>query len=100
MWQPNPDHSFWIAVAGATIVKLASSPFHSIYRAMLTGFAAIFTAYVFTDPVVDWLRADPSIYKIPVAALLTLTGEGLMRTAIDLSNDPSKIIAWWKSWKG
>lgn len=98
--QPNPEHSFWIAVVGAVVVKLALSPYHSIVRALLTGFAAIFTSYIFTDSVVDWLGADPVVYRVPVAALLTLTGEGLMRNVIDLSNNPKKFIEWWKSWKG
>lgn len=100
MWQPNFDYSFWSAVIGAAIVKLASSPYRSIMRAILTGFAAIFTAYIFTDPVVVWLKADPAVYRVPVAALLTLTGEGLMRTAIDLSNDPKILIEWLKRWRG
>lgn len=99
MWQPSEDNAFWIAVIGATVVKLMSSPYHSFARAILTGFAAIFAAYIFTDSVVDWLKADPKVYQIPVAALLALTGEGLMRTIIDLSNNPQRLLEWWKTWR-
>lgn len=81
-------------------MKMLSSPYKSILRAILTGFAAIFSAWVFTDPVIHWFSLDREVYRIPMAALMTLTGEGLMRFAIRVANDPTQILDWWKTWKG
>lgn len=94
------EPSFWFAVAGATVVKLMTSPYQSLLRAATTVFAALFAAYFFTDPVLDWSRLPPETYKAPVAALLALTGEGLMRVAMQVANDPSKIIEWVRAWRG
>jgi hypothetical protein len=93
------DLNFWWVVAGATLIKVASSPYHSYVRALLTIFAAVFCAYVFTDPVLAWLTLDPATYKSPVAALVTLTGEGLMRMVLNTVNDPTAAIKLWKAWK-
>lgn len=93
------DFSFWIAVVGAVIVKLITSPYHSFWRAVVTVLAAVFSAWVFTESVVDWFGLDPDTYKTPMAALLALTGEGLMRVLMAGSNDPIKLIELWKAWR-
>ncbi|MCV0395496.1 MAG: hypothetical protein K5872_22370 [Rhizobiaceae bacterium] len=90
------DIAFWIAVAGATVVKLMTSPFHSLFRAVATVFAAVFSAYVFTDPVVHWLELNSETYTAPMAALLALTGEGIIRSLMAASFDPAKILEWWR----
>ena len=87
------DYRFWVAVAGAAIFKLMTSPWHSPTRAIITVLAAVFSAWIFTDPVLhfmDW----PMAYREPVAALLALTGEGTMRWAIRVT--PDKLIEYWK----
>lgn len=94
------DISFWISVAGATVIKVLTSPYHSFLRALLTVFAAVFAAYVFTDPVVHWLGLEPKTYTTPMAALLALTGEGLMRAIIAGGNDPWDMLTRWKKWRG
>lgn len=84
---------FWIAVAGAALFKLLTSPWHSLTRAIVTVLAAIFAAWVFTDPTMhfmDW----PESYRNPVAALLALTGEGTMRWVIRTT--PDRLIEIWK----
>lgn len=94
------DLSFWIAIAGATIVKLLTSPYSSFMRAVLTVVAAVFSAWAFTEPALDWLGLNPATYKTPMAALLALTGEGLIRILMAGSNDPIKIMEWWRAWRG
>lgn len=84
------DWKFWGVAAGATLIKVASSPFFSIWRAILAVFAALFSVYVFTDPVMYYLKLSVDL-KLAVAALLALTGEGFMRMIIQWANDPRAI---------
>lgn len=94
------DLAFWITVGVATVIKLLTSPAGSLLRTITTAIAAIFSAVVFTDPVLAWLGLDPATYKVAVAALLTLTGEGLMRVAMNLASDPAKAFDYLKAWRG
>lgn len=87
------DYRFWIAVAGAAIFKLLTSPWHSPTRAVITVLAAVFSAWIFTDPVLHFM-GWPMTYREPVAALLALTGEGTMRWVIRIT--PDKMIDIWK----
>lgn len=73
------DFKFWIAVALATLLKLMTSRDHSFWKSVFTVTAAVGSAWLFTDPVVHWMRWDPEIYKAPAAALVALTGEGVVR---------------------
>ncbi len=93
------DLSFWISVLGATLIKLFTSQYQSFTRAFLTVFAAMFSAYIFTDPMIHWLALDPITYTTPMAALVALTGEGLMRTLISFGENPTKAIELWKAWR-
>lgn len=94
------DIGFWLAVIGATLVKLLTSPYHSFLRAVVTVFAAVFSAYVFTGPAIQWLGLTPETYTAPVAALLALTGEGLMRLVMASSNDPGRLFELFRQWRG
>ena len=87
------DIWFWIISTGAAIVKVATSPFYSIWRAIMTVGAALFAAFVFTEPALDLLGLDPEVYRNGVAAILALTGEGLMRAAIQASQKPQSFLA-------
>jgi hypothetical protein len=83
------DYKFWVAVAGAALFKLLTSPWHSPTRAILTVAAAVFAAWVFTDPVLHFMGWPAETYRNPVAALLALTGESFMRWTINAT--PEKI---------
>lgn len=96
----NVDWRFWLVVIGATIIKLVSSPFHSVWRAMFTAFSAIFSALVFTEPAVSYLGLDRDTYAYGVAAALALTGEGFMRMVISLFNKPDKLLEYLDRWIG
>lgn len=86
----NVDWKFWAVAAGATLIKVASSPFFSLPRAALAVFAALFAVYVFTDPVMRYLKLDYEL-RLAIAALLALTGEGFMRMVITWAHDPKQI---------
>lgn len=87
------DYRFWIAVGGATMFKLMTSRFHSPTRAVVTVLAAVFSAWVFTDPLVHFM-GWPDTSRNAVAALLSLMGEGTMRWIIRTT--PDKLIEIWQ----
>lgn len=76
---------FWIAMALVVVVKLRASPTITIAGAILTTAAAVASALIFTDPVLEWLKADRETYTYAVAALVALTGEHLMRQIMSMS---------------
>ena len=84
------DYKFWVAVGAATLFKIVTSNNMSPYRAVLTVLAAVFSAWVFTDSVLDLFALNPEKHQIPVAALLALTGEGAMRWLTTIT--PDKLI--------
>ena len=92
------DHRFWIAVLGAAVFKVWTSKdkHANWWGAALTGAFAVFCPYVFTDTILAIMGWGDS-YKIIVAALLTLTGEGIMRWIVNLT--PEKAIQIWKDFK-
>jgi hypothetical protein len=98
------DLSFWLAVIGAAGVKLFTSEYTGFLRALTTVVAAIFAAYFFTTPAMTLLGLDEAVYITPMAAIMALTGEGLMRWLMGVSNslptDPSKIVDLFKRWAG
>lgn len=73
------DIKFWIAVGGATMLKLMTSRDHSWLKSTFTVLAAVGCAWLLTDPVVHFMGWDPEVYKAPAAALIALTGEGIVR---------------------
>lgn len=91
------DYRFWLAVAGAAFIKLMTSPWHSPTRAVITVMAAVFAAWAFTDPVIDWWNLSPDKYRNAVAAVLALTGEGSMRWLINAT--PERIFDAWRGRK-
>lgn len=93
------DISFWLAVLGATILKIATSPRMSKWRVVISGLAALFVAWVFTKPALAFLELDPDTYTIPVAVLIALTGEGICKWLIYAANNPKEAIEFLKVWR-
>lgn len=89
----NFDYRFWLTVAGATMFKLMTSPWHSPTRAIVTVLAAVFSAYVFTHPVLHFM-AWPDDYRDAVAAMLALSGQGIMLWVIRVT--PDRLVEIWK----
>ncbi|BCH33107.1 hypothetical protein MesoLjLc_50370 [Mesorhizobium sp. L-8-10] len=94
------DPSFWLAVAGATLLKLATSARKSLWQSAIAVFSAVFAAYFFTDAALGWFSLDPATYKNPMAALIALSGEGMMRLVLNVVNDPKQGINLYRHWRG
>ena len=100
------DNAFWISVLGATVIKLAASNHEGSVRTIIIkgaaqAFTAVFVAMTFTEPLIAWLAVDPETYKIPVAVLLALTGESLVRLVTNIvPDDPKTLIEWYRVWRG
>lgn len=98
------DLSFWLAVLGAAGVKLLTSEYAGFLKALATVMAAIFSGVMLTEPAMHILGLDPTVYTIPMAILMGLTGENLMRWVMGLTgslpSDPGKILDLLKRWTG
>lgn len=90
----NHDYRFWVAIGMAALFRVLTSPWHSPTRALVTVLAAVFAAWIFTDPVLHLMGWPAETYRNPVAALLALMGEGAMRWAIRIT--PERMIEIWK----
>jgi hypothetical protein len=99
------DQAFWSTVLGATILRLLTADYDgltavSFFRAFAVAAFAIFAAVVFTEPTIAYLTLNPDVYKVPVAALWALTGEGLIRMLMRLTSDFKNLIEAFKLWRG
>lgn len=99
-WHNLFDPFFILATVGGTIVKLLTSPYGSLLRALLTAFVAIFSAIIFTDPILKLINLDPNFYRNAMAAVVAMTGEGVARWIINLSSDPPKLLEFLAKWRG
>lgn len=93
------DLKFWLVVVGAALARVVMAEGRSWPRSAIALFAAIFAAGVFTRPLVHWLGLPPAIYTEPLAALMALTGEGLMRWIIGVANDPLRLLTILRMWR-
>lgn len=103
------DFNFWLAVAGAAIVKMLTAIFGTdpdrdwravAVRAAVSAVVGIYIALIFTHPTLDHYSLDPEIYKVPVAASLTIVGESLMRMALALiPQDWKGVKDIWNTWR-
>lgn len=93
------DVQFWLTVAGVVVVKLSTTKYEGIWQAVATTFAAMFSAWVFTNPILSWTNLEPETYRYFIAALAALTGEGVMKWVIAASNEPTKIIELIRQWR-
>gem|GEM_PF-2932565 len=94
----NHDVSFWIAVIGAGLVKLATSPRVSWLRCLISLAVAVFAAWAFTKPSLKLLGLDED-YTIPVAVLIGLTGESVIKWLIFLTSHPREALEYLRIWR-
>lgn len=85
----NNDWTFWIALVGAALLRVLTSPFHSLLRAAIQVFVSVFIAWLFTDAAVDYLHLNPMVYRAPMGGLIALTADGLVRLALAWVANPS-----------
>jgi hypothetical protein len=93
------DMAFWLSAAGATVIKILTSQYGGPIRMAASVLAALFSAYFFTSPALHFLGLDPEVYTTLMAAVMALTGEGIMRFIISLSNNPEKVIDLFQLWR-
>jgi len=94
------DITFWVAVAIATFIKVAGSVRKSIFLTFVMVMSAIFFAWVFTKPMLDWLDLNGETYTIPVAVLIAFTGESILRFALALLEDHTRVVEIINAWRG
>lgn len=94
------DWTFWVALIGAALIRVATSPFHSIPRAVIMVGTSVFIAWLLTDAVVDFLKLNPLIYKAPVGGLLALSADGLVRLFFTYLEKPEAVIELWRKFRG
>lgn len=101
------DTSFWLATAGATVIRLLSmdhnglSPREKLVRGFLGAFTAVFCAVVFTDPALEYLSLPAETWKTAMAAVLALTGEAIVRLLMNIiPRDAAGLIDLFKAWRG
>ncbi|MEM7303346.1 MAG: hypothetical protein AAF468_19880 [Pseudomonadota bacterium] len=94
------DYPFYIAIGVALLVKLITSRVHSLWQAAASVASGLFAAVFFTDMVLHIGGLSPAEYKIPVAALLALTGEGLVKWVLGAADNPEKtLFGFLKAWR-
>lgn len=94
------DLAFWFAALGAAVLKIILSPWLGVVKGVISVASALLVAIIFTDPLLAYLHLNPTAYKNAVAALVALTGEGVVRWLLQLVSDPTKILAVVKAWRG
>jgi hypothetical protein len=94
------DIAFWFAAIGSAMLKILLSPWMGLWKGLASVVAALFCAIVFTEPVLGYLNMDPETYKAALAALIALTGEGVVRWLLQIATEPGKIADMIKSLRG
>ena len=94
------DIAFWFAALGSALLKILLSPWMGFWKGVISIVAALFCAIVFTEPVLDYLNMDPETYKAALAALIALTGEGVVRWLLQIATEPGKLAAMIKTLRG
>ena len=91
---------FWFVVCGVALFKVATSSERSRPAMIITGVAAVFAAAAFTEPVVEHFKLGGTSLQYGVAGLIALTGEHAMKWAVIFAQEPRKLLAFWRDWKG
>jgi peptidoglycan/LPS O-acetylase OafA/YrhL len=97
---PFNNFMFWGAVAGAMAFRVLSSPVKPLRVVAIGAFGGLFSAVIFTNAIVTHFNLDPEVYSPVVAAVLTLTGESLLRWLMVIAKEPMKGIDLLKAWRG
>lgn len=90
---------FWVATFGAAVFRTSTAEPRTNSVVVLTFGTAIFSAVVFTEPVVDYARLSGG-WVFGAATIVTLTGEHLMRLVMKVAKDPSFFLDLWNKWRG
>lgn len=85
---------FWLAIAGAILLKMMTTKTFSLTQLIVTAFSAVFFAVIFTHPILAWTGWPPGVYEPAVAAVLALFGEHIARLILQSESIADLIRAW------
>lgn len=99
------DSSFWYAAFGAGVLRVMTSEYEGpwwrwVLKATATLSIAVFVAVVFTKPACAYLGLSLETYGIPMAVLIGVTGENLLRMAMKATGDFQVLFGAIKAWRG
>lgn len=94
------DIAFWFAALGSAFLKILLSPWMGFWKGIASVAAALFCAIVFTEPLLNYLNMDPETYKAALAALIALTGEGVVRWVLQVATEPGKFAEMLRNIRG
>ena len=94
------DIAFWFAAIGSAFLKILLSPWMGLWKGLASVVAALFCAIVFTEPLLNYLNMDPETYKSALAALIALTGEGVVRWLLQIATEPGKFTEMLRNLRG
>ena len=86
------DPGLWLAIVGAAIFKVVTSARLTVTQRLASFCAAVFFAWLLTDPTVHYLELDYERWGKVVAAVITLTGESFARVLMTAAADPLKTL--------
>jgi len=84
------EGAFWATVGIAAVIKGLFSNYKSRKTALASFAAAVFTPWLFTNAILDWMTWDADTYLLPTAGLLAWTGEQLVKAISSL--DVEKLL--------
>lgn len=98
---------FWFATFGAAMLRAVFAEPRTTFVVLVSFFAAMFSAIVFTEPVVEW-RSLTGGWVWAAAAVISLTGEHFMRFVLKmigrlsekLEQDPAYLLTLIDKWRG
>jgi len=88
----NNDWTFWLALMGAALLRVVTSPFHSIAWAILQIAVSLVFAWLFTDAV-GLPAPQPGDLPRAQGALLALTVDGIMRAILSTAGNPKTLLS-------
>lgn len=94
----DPDQLKLLAVAGvAAVFKVLLSRWEGIVSALISIAAAVFVAWIMTDPTLHFFQMPSEIYDHQVAAIWALLGVNVLRWLVRQS--PESLFKLWRSRK-
>lgn len=93
------DWRYYLAMVAAALFKVVLSKTLTFKQSAVSFALGVFSAWVFTRPLIHWAGLDPEVYMVPTAAIIALTGEQIVRRIIRYSERPNDLKNDIKEWK-
>lgn len=86
---PSETWRLGLVSASAVTVRVLLAPYRGIKQSLGGASSGLLIAFVFTDPVVQILALQDSVYRDGVAAVLALVGEQVVRRVMAEADSPT-----------